>query len=130
MRKFTSLLLLGFVSLFYFILVVWDFLRNIHTKKTKNVPWHILAPAVVACDIISIRSSSAHSAGGFLYNRKCNSLLYKKPSTCNSKRFPVPYIFRHNQLLVIWNFYFPYQRSAGFLTYRVHIKSPSQFPSG
>ena len=45
--------------------------------KTKNVPWHILAPAVVACDIFSIRRS-AHPAGGFLYNRKCNFLLYKK----------------------------------------------------
>ena len=42
----------------------------------KNVPWHILAPAVVACDIFSIRRS-AHPAGGFLYNRKCNFLLYK-----------------------------------------------------
>ena len=44
--------------------------------RTKNVPWHILAPAVVACDIFSIRRS-AHPAGGFLYNRKCNFLLYK-----------------------------------------------------
>ena len=47
--------------------------------RTKNVPWHILAPAVVACDIFSIRRS-AHPAGGFLYNRKCNFLLYKKRS--------------------------------------------------
>ena len=45
---------------------------------TKNVPWHILAPAAVACDIIIVRRS-AHPAGGFLYNRKCNFLLYKKP---------------------------------------------------
>ena len=43
------------------------------------MPWHILAPAVVACDIFSIRRS-AHPAGGFLYNRKCNFLLYKKRS--------------------------------------------------
>ena len=48
--------------------------------RTKNVPWHILAPAVVACDIFSIRRS-AHPAGGFLYNRKCNFLLYKKSTT-------------------------------------------------
>ena len=45
---------------------------------TKNVPWHILAPAAVACDIIIVRRS-VHPAGGFLYNRKCNFLLYKKP---------------------------------------------------
>jgi len=43
----------------------------------KNVPWHILAPAAVACDIIIVRRS-AHPAGGFLYNRKYNFLLYKK----------------------------------------------------
>ena len=41
------------------------------------MPWHILAPAAVACDIIIVRRS-AHPAGGFLYNRKCNFLLYKK----------------------------------------------------
>ena len=44
---------------------------------------HILAPAVVACDIFSIRRS-AHPAGGFLYNRKCNFLLYKKNPQINS----------------------------------------------
>ena len=32
--------------------------------RTKNVPWHILAPAAAACGIILIRRS-AHSAGGF-----------------------------------------------------------------
>ena len=47
---------------------------------TKNVPWHILAPAAVACDIIIVRRS-AHPAGGFLYNRKCKFLLYKKESS-------------------------------------------------
>ena len=46
-------------------------------KGTKNVPWHILASAAVACDIIIVRRS-AHPAGGFLYNRKYNFLLYKK----------------------------------------------------
>ena len=34
--------------------------------RTKNVPWHILAPAAVACDIIIVRRS-AHPAGGFYY---------------------------------------------------------------
>ena len=35
-------------------------------KGTKNVPWHILAPAAVACDIIIVRRS-AHPAGGFFH---------------------------------------------------------------
>ena len=32
-----------------------------HTR-TKNVPWHILAPAAVACDICIVRRS-AHPRG-------------------------------------------------------------------
>lgn len=37
--------------------------------RTKNVPWHILASAAVACDIYLIRRS-AHPRGAFLYIRK------------------------------------------------------------
>ena len=36
--------------------------------RTKNVPWHILAPAAVACDIYIVRRS-AHPRGAFLCNR-------------------------------------------------------------
>ncbi len=32
--------------------------------RTKNVPWHILAPAAVACDTYIIRRS-AHPCGAF-----------------------------------------------------------------
>ena len=35
----------------------------------QNVPWYILAPAVVACNIIIVRRS-AHLAGGFYIIRK------------------------------------------------------------
>ena len=36
-------------------------------KRTKNVPWHILAPAAVACDIYIIRPSGTPAEGFLLY---------------------------------------------------------------
>ena len=60
-----------------FLLAIYNGGKHLTSDRTKNVPWHILAPAAVACDIIIVRRS-AHPAGGFLYNRKCNFLLYKK----------------------------------------------------
>jgi len=44
---------------------------------TKHVPWHILAPAAVACDIYLIRRS-AHPRGAFLLYRKAISCKVKK----------------------------------------------------
>ena len=41
-------------------------------RRRQNVLGHILAPAVVACDIIIVRRS-AHPAGGFFIIRKCIS---------------------------------------------------------
>ena len=41
--------------------------------RTKNVPWHILAPAVVACDIYLIRRS-AHPRGTFFALQEHNFL--------------------------------------------------------
>ncbi len=38
-------------------------LIGISYERTKNVPWHILAPAAVACDIYIVRRS-AHLPGG------------------------------------------------------------------
>ena len=40
---------------------------------TKNVPWHILAPAAVACDIYLIRRS-AHPRGAFFTLQESNFL--------------------------------------------------------
>ena len=60
-----------------FLLAIYNGGKHLTSDRTKNVPWHILAPAAVACDIIIVRRS-AHPAGGFLYNRKYNFLLYKK----------------------------------------------------
>ena len=34
----------------------------------KNVPWHILAPSAVACDIILLHAS-VHPLGAFLFHR-------------------------------------------------------------
>ena len=45
--------------------------------RTKNVPWHILAPAAVACDIYLIRRS-VHPRGAFLLYRKAISCKVKK----------------------------------------------------
>jgi hypothetical protein len=43
------------------------------TRGTKNVPWHILAPAAVACDIYLIRRS-AHPRGAFFSLQESNFL--------------------------------------------------------
>lgn len=45
--------------------------------RTKKVPWHILAPAAVACDICIVRRS-AHPRGAFLCNRNKVSYYIKK----------------------------------------------------
>lgn len=75
---FDCLLSVCFSSILVFsILDLSIYLLNI--CRTKNVPRHILAPAAVARNIFSIHRS-AHPAGGFLYNRKCNFLLYKNSS--------------------------------------------------
>ena len=47
------------------------------TVSEKNVPWHILAPAAVACDIYLIRRS-VHPRGAFLLYRKVISCKVKK----------------------------------------------------
>ena len=52
-------------------------LSKISYYRTKNVPWHILAPAAVACDIYIVRRS-AHPRGAFLCNRNEVSYYIKK----------------------------------------------------
>ncbi|EDR48539.1 hypothetical protein DORFOR_00085 [Dorea formicigenerans ATCC 27755] len=47
-----------------FLLAIYNGRKHLTSDRTKNVPWHILAPAAVACDII-IERRSAHPAGGF-----------------------------------------------------------------
>ena len=41
-------------------------LYNRNTLRTKNVPWHILAPAAVACDTYLVRRS-AHPERSVFY---------------------------------------------------------------
>ena len=43
------------------------------TRITKNVPWHILAPAAVACDIYLIRRS-VHPRRAFFTLQESNFL--------------------------------------------------------
>ena len=52
--------------------------------ETKNVPQHILAPAMVAYDIFIVRHS-AHPAGGFLLHKKCNFPCNKKDCIISPK---------------------------------------------
>ena len=42
-------------------------------NRTENVPWHILAPAAVACDIYLIRRS-VHPRGAFFTLQESNFL--------------------------------------------------------
>ena len=49
--------------------------------EIKNVFWHILAPAAVACDIYIVRRS-AHPCEAFL--------LYRKAIFCKAKRLITP----------------------------------------
>ena len=72
-----------------FLLAIYNGGKHLTSDRTKNVPWHILAPAAVACDIIIVRRS-AHPAGGFLYKRKCNFLLYKTEFTKKYTRGGAP----------------------------------------
>ena len=53
---------------------------HIYWKRTKNVPWYILAPAAVACDIYIVRRS-AHPRGAFLLYRKAISRKKKESHT-------------------------------------------------
>ena len=54
-----------------------DSFLQILYKRTKNMPWHILAPAAVACDIYLIRRS-AHPRGTFFTLQESNFLQSKK----------------------------------------------------
>ena len=53
---------------------------------TKNVPWHILAPAAVACDIYLIRRS-VHRRGAFFTLQESNFLQSKKKALISSRLF-------------------------------------------
>ena len=53
-------------------------------KGTKNVPWHILAPASVACGIYLIRRS-VHPRGAFL--------LYRNTISCEVKKSPESHLW-------------------------------------
>ena len=53
--------------------------KSLLFSRTKNVPWHILAPSAVVYDFLPLRAS-AHPAGGFLSYRKAISYTIKKAS--------------------------------------------------
>ena len=46
-------------------------------KVKKNVPWHILAPSAVACDMFLLRASAHHwHVSAFLCNREFQGISY------------------------------------------------------
>ena len=45
----------------------------------KNVPWHILAPSAVACDMFLLRASAHHwHVSAFFCNREFQGISYYK----------------------------------------------------
>ena len=50
-----------------------------HDRMKKNVPWHILAPSAVACDMFLLRAS-AHPRGAFFVSQDVISYEIKKVS--------------------------------------------------
>ena len=85
-------------------------LSKIPYYRTKNVPWHILAPAAVACDICIVRHS-AHPRGAFLCNRNEVS-YYTKNNLCTQipcrgyfwlRIFSITYLY-HFQCTVLFLF--------------------------
>ena len=65
-------------------------IRYMQDDIKKNVPWHILAPSAVACDIFLLRAS-AHPAERFLLYRKCDAVSCK---VRNTGGFPPVFLHR------------------------------------
>ena len=70
------------------------FLHLSPLHRTKNVPWHILAPASVACDIYLIRRS-VHPCGAFL--------LYRNAISCEAKKTPESHLWIQGFFIRICN---------------------------
>ena len=58
----------------------------------KNVPWHILAPSAVACDMFLLRASAHHwHVSAFLCNREFQGISYdtkKRPQIIGTNEMP------------------------------------------
>ena len=54
-----------------------NFWFRTHIILAKNVPWHILTPSAVACDMFLLRASAHHwHVSAFLCNRKFLGIPY------------------------------------------------------
>ena len=67
-----------------------------HDRMKKNVPWHILAPSAVACDMFLLRAS-AHPRGAFFIGSS-----YEIKKECQSGTL---YRFWHSFWLKILKFF-------------------------
>ena len=75
------------------------FFVNMNVKK--NVPWHILAPSAVACDMFLLRASAHHwHVSAFLCNREFQGIsYYTKRLPSKVSRWTAAFSFLQNQLL-------------------------------
>ena len=56
----------------------------------KNVPWHILAPSAVACDMFLLRASAHHwHVSAFLCNREFQGISHYTKNRLPNEWFPV-----------------------------------------
>ncbi len=54
-----------------------NFWFRTHIILAKNVPWHILTPSAVACDMFLLRASAHHwHVSAFLCNREFQGISY------------------------------------------------------
>ena len=66
-----------------------NFWFRTHIILAKNVPWHILTPSAVACDMFLLRASTHHwHVSAFLCNREFQGISYytKKPPYISVQR--------------------------------------------
>ena len=66
-----------------------NFWFRTHIILAKNVPWHILTPSAVACDMFLLRASTHHwNVSAFLCNREFQGISYytKKPPYISVQR--------------------------------------------
>ena len=60
-----------------FLLAIYNGGKHLTSDRTKNVPWHILSALRRSLATSSLNAAVRILPEAFLYNRKCNFLLYQ-----------------------------------------------------
>ena len=67
-----------------------------HIILAKNVPWHILTPSAVACDMFLLRASAHHwHVSAFFCNREFQGISYYKKTATLSPVWRLLIFMRH-----------------------------------